>query len=301
MMRVTQGGQSRLALSAIATARTRLMQAQTVAMNGRRVNKPSDDPAAAARNRLLGELEARSESHRTTAQYGRSRLETAEQALSEAGNVLVRARQLATAMANGTMSASERTAAATEVAQLRSGMVDLINTTHGDEYIFAHVSTQAPPYDEGTGFTYDVDAFAAVREAEVGPGRHVEIGASGSNAFAQRAGSAGSVDVVGVLDQLAADLAANDVAGIQAGIDRVAAAFEQVLGERTRTGVRMEELTRADDAADQSRAVYTRLRSELIDADAAEAFSRLSLAENTMQAAVTVAARVLGPSLLGGG
>jgi flagellar hook-associated protein 3 FlgL len=299
MMRVTQGGQSRLALGAIATARARLLAAQQVAMSGKRVTKPSDDPAAAARNRLLGELEAKSASYRTTAQYGRSRLESAEQALAEAGNVLIRARQLATAMANGSMSVAERTAAATEVAQLRSSMTDLVNTQYGDEYVFAHVATNDPPYDDATGFTYDVDTYAAVREAEVGPGQNVEIGASGSLAFAQRAATPGSVDVVGVLDQLAADLAANDVPGIQAGIDRVAAAFDQVLAERTRTGVRMEELSRADEAADQNRAVYTRLRSELMDADAAEAFSRLSLAENTLQAAVTVASRVLGPSLLG--
>ncbi|MBL8947372.1 MAG: hypothetical protein JNK45_29635, partial [Myxococcales bacterium] len=65
-----------------------------------------------------------------------------------------------------------------------------------------------------------------------------------------------------------------------------------------RTGVRMEQLQRADESAAQTQGVYTRLRSDLVDADAAEAFSRLSLAENTMQAAVTVAARVLGPSLL---
>lgn len=298
MIRVTQSRQSGLALQAVASARVRLQQAQTVAMSGQRVAKPSDDPAAAARARLLGELEARAESHRSTAQYGRSRLETADQALSEAGNVLVRARQLATAMANGTMSAAERTAAATEVGQLRRAMIDLVNTQHGDEYVFAHVDTRSPPYDQGAGFTYDVDTYADVREAEVGPSQRVEIGASGSDAFAQRIATPGSVDVIDVLGQLEANLNANDIAGIQSDIDQVQVAFEQVLGERTRTGVRMEQLQRADESAAQTQSVYTRLRSDLVDADAAEAFSRLSLAENTMQAAVTVAARVLGPSLL---
>ena len=267
-------------------------------MSGRRVTKPSDDPAAAARSRLLGELETRAASHRTTAQYARSRLETADQALSEAGNVLVRARQIATAMANGTMSPSERTAAATEVGQLRRAMVDLVNTQHGDEYVFAHVATRSPPYQDGVGFTYDVNTYSEVREAEVGPTQLVEIGASASEGFAQRAAAPASVDVIATLGQLAANLAANDVDAIRADIDTVAAAFDQVLGERTRTGVRMEQLQRADEVAGQSQGVYARLRSDLVDADAAEAFSRLSLAEYTMQAAVTVASRVLGPSLL---
>lgn len=298
MIRVTQSRQSGLALAAITSARVRLQQAQQVAMSGQRVARPSDDPAAAARSRLLGELEALAESHRETANYGRSRLETAEQALAEAGNVLVRARQLATAMANGTMSAAERTSAAAEVAQLRRATIDLINTRHGDEYVFAHVDTRTPPYQDGAGFTYDVDTHAAVRQAEVGPTQRVEIGASASHAFAQRAADPASIDVIAALGQLEANLLGNDVPAIQADIDAIAAAFEQVLGERTRTGVRMEQLQRADEAAGQTHSVYTRLRSDLIDADAAEAFSRLSLAENTMQAAVTVASRVLGPSLL---
>ncbi len=298
MMRVTQSRQSGLALLAVASARARLQQAQQVAMSGERVSKPSDDPAAAARGRLLGELQARADSHLTTSQYGRSRLETAEQALAESGNVLVRARQLAIQMANGTMSGAERQAAAAEVAQLQRAMVDLVNTQHGDEYVFAHVDTRTRPYDPGAGFSYDVDAYSAIREAEVGPNQRVAIGASGSHAFAQRGAAPGSIDVVAVLAQLQANLSANDAVAIQADIDTVTTAFEQVLAERTRTGVRMEELDRANSAATQARAVYTGLRSDLIDADAAEAFSRLTLAENTMKAAVTVAARVLGPSLL---
>lgn len=301
MIRITQSRQSGLALHAISTARARLQQAQRVAMSGQRVTKPSDDPAAAARSRLLGELDARADSHQTTAGYGLSRLQTADTALGEAGNVLVRARQLATSMANDTMSASQRQAAAAEVASLRSAMIAIVNTRHGDEYVFAHVDTRSPPYADGTGFTYDVDTFTEVRAAEVGPTQRVEIGASGSVAFAQRAADPNSIDVLAALADLQADLENNDSDAVRTDIDGMAAAFDQVLGERTRVGVRMSQLQRADEAARQSRSVYQSLRSDLVDADAAEAFSTLSLAENTMQAAVTVASRVLGPSLLDAG
>jgi flagellar hook-associated protein 3 FlgL len=298
MMRVTQSSQSGVALQSIALARAKLQQAQQVAMSGQRVSKASDDPAAAARARLLGELETRAASHRSTAQYGRSRLESAEQALAESGNVLVRARELATAMANGTMSGSEREAAAAEVAQLRSAMVDLLNTQHGDEYVFAAVDTRSPPYQDGAGFTFDVDTYTAVREVEVGTTQRVEIGASGSRGFAQRAADPNSVDVIAALALLQTNLEANDADAIRSDIDTMTRAFDQVLGERVRTGVRLEQLQRADEVAEQSQSVYATLKSELVDADAAEAFSRLSLAEYTMQAAVTVASRLLGPSLL---
>lgn len=298
MIRVTQARQNALALLAVTTSRARLQEAQETAMTGVRVEKPSDDPAAAARGRLLGELQARAASHRTTIDYGTARLQTAEQALAEAGNVLVRARELATAMANDTMSASERSAAATEVLQLRNTMVQLVNTRHGDEYVFANVATHSPPYSDGTGFGYDVDSFADVRRAEVGPGAIAEIGSSGASAFAQRAADPSSVDVIAALAGLAANLSANNVDGVRSDIDTVSRSFDQVLVERTRVGVRMDQLQRADHAAEQSDTVYSSLRSNLLDADAAEAFSKLSLAETSMQAAVTVASRMLGPSLL---
>lgn len=298
MIRVTQARQNALALLAVTTSRARLQEAQETAMTGVRVAKPSDDPAAAARGRLLGELQSRAASHRTTIDYGTARLQTAEQALAEAGNVLVRARELATAMANDTMSASERAAAATEVLQLRNTMVQLVNTRHGDEYVFANVATHSPPYVDGTGFGYDVDSFSDVRRAEVGPGATAEIGSSGASAFAQRAADPNSVDVIAALAGLAANLSANDVDGVRSDIDTVSRSFDQVLVERTRVGVRMDQLQRADHAAQQSDTVYSSLRSNLLDADAAEAFSKLSLAETSMQAAVTVASRMLGPSLL---
>ncbi|MBC8070680.1 MAG: flagellar hook-associated protein FlgL [Deltaproteobacteria bacterium] len=298
MMRVTQNRQNAIALQAVTSARARLQNAQQQAMSGERVTKPSDDPAAAARGRLLGELSARAESHRTTVDYSTARLQTAESALNEAGNVLTRARELATSMANGTMSAAERSSAATEIEQLRQGMIDIANTRHGDEYVFANVASRSPPYADGLGFTYDVDSFADVRRAEVGPSQIAEIGASGSNAFAQRAADPGSVNVIAALAGLVTNLTNNDPDAVRSDIDTVTRAFDQTLGERTRVGVRLNQLNRADQAAEQSASVYSSLRSDLIDADAAEAFSRLTLAENSMQAAVTVAARVLGPSLL---
>lgn len=298
MIRVTQNRQNALALQSVMTARARMQQAQETAMTGVRVAKPSDDPAAAARARLLGELESRAESHRTVISYGTARMQTAEQALAEAGTVLTRAREIATAMANDTMSSAERAAAATEVEQLRQTMGQLINTRHGDEYVFANVATHSPPYVDGTGFAYDVDGFSDVRRAEVGPSEIAEIGASGSTAFAQRAADPNSVDVVAALAGLAANLASNDAAGVRVDIDTISRSFDQVLVERTRVGVRMDQLRRADEAADQSSTVYATLRSDLVDADAAEAFSRLSLTQTSMQAAVTVASRMLGPSLL---
>ena len=298
MIRVTQLQLHDASLASVMRSRAQLQRVQTEAMTGERVTKPSDDPTASARARLVGDLQARADTYRAIAGHGTARLQTAEQALAEVGNVLVRARELATAMANETVSSEQRASAAIETEQLRRALVDLVNTRDGDEYVFAHVDTHAPPYQDGLGFTYDVDTHADVREAEVAQGRTAEIGASGSRAFAQRAADPGSLDVVAAVAGLTDALAANDPDAVRASIDTLTAAFDQALGERTAVGERMQMLQRADEQAQQSATVLAGVRADLLDADITEALSRLQLAETTVRAALSVAARMLGPSLL---
>ncbi len=299
MIRVTNSQLFKTALGSVMGARVRLQDAQQAALTGQRVSRPSDAPTAAARARLLDSLDTAADSHATNVSYGMARLQSAESALAGVHDQLQRAKEVALVAANGTYGPDERSAAAAEVAQIRDTVLDMMNTQHLGEYVFAHVDTDVPPYDvAASAFSYDVDTFSDVREVDVGPATLAEIGASGSLAFAARVAAPGSVDVPALLADLETALASNDVDSIRTSIDDINTGFSQVLGERTRVGVRIGRLTQAQQAAEQAQTVYTTLRGELVDADAAEAFSRLTLAETTMQAAVTVASRILGPSML---
>jgi flagellar hook-associated protein 3 FlgL len=299
MIRVTNTQLYRTALQSLHGARSRMQDAQAIALSGERASRPSDDPAAVARGHVLSSLLAAAESHQTNIANGIARLQRAEDGLTEGHNIVLRVKEIALAASNGTLGAQDRAAMAAEVAQLRQGLIDVINTQHLGEYVFAHVATHQAPYDATAAtFSYDVDTYAAVREAAVGPSQTAEIGASGSRAFAARAAAPGSLDVPAVLADLEAELRANDVDGVRTSLDAIATAFDQILTERAAVGVRVQRLQRADEATHQARTVYTTLRGELLDADAAEAFSNLTLAETTMRAAVTVASRILGPSLL---
>ena len=140
MIRVTQLQLHDASLNAMMRSRAQLQKVQSEAMTGERVTKPSDDPSAAARGRLLGDLQARSSTYREVVSQGTTRLQTAEQALAEVGNVLVRARELATAMANETMTAEQRASAATEAEQLRRSLEDLLGA--GDTDVVDRLHTE---------------------------------------------------------------------------------------------------------------------------------------------------------------
>jgi flagellar hook-associated protein 3 FlgL len=287
MIRVTQQQLHWTALGGMSDARLRLQQAQQVAMSGVEVSRPSDDPAASSRARLITSLLDANDQYRANISQGIARLQTAESALAESGNIVVRAKELALYMANATQSAEERASVAIEIDQLRTTLIQMANSEHNG------------PVDTTTGvFTYDVNTWNTPRVVEVGPSQTGEIGASGAMAFSARMADPNSVDVIAVLGQLAADLRANDPDAVRLRIDELDTSLNQVLTERARVGTRLNRLETADASAQQAATLFERLRSDLVDADAAEAFSTLTMAENALQAAVTVSARIMGPSLL---
>lgn len=297
-MRVTERQLHTLSMRAVTNSRTKLTDAQNTAMTGVRVETPSDDPAAAARAQVLRSLQSEQSGYQRNISFGRLRLEAAEQALAESGSLLTRVKELAIGMANETLDASQRQLGANEIGALRKNMIELANAKQGDEFVFAHVDTRQPPVDAAGNFTYDVDLYDQVREVEIGTNARGEIGSSGSHAFAQRAADTGSVDVFNVLANLEAAMNANDPDAIRAQIDEVEEAHAQVVAERARVGARMSRLDAAREAATGADQLYQRLEAELIDADAAEAFSELNLAETSFQAAISVAGRVFGQTLL---
>jgi flagellar hook-associated protein 3 FlgL len=297
-MRVTQLQLAEFATLSVTNARARMLASQEIAATGKRVETPSDDPSGATQSRLLNGLLSETGAYTDNIEFGRLRLQRADQALGEATNILTRAKELALQMASGTMTAEQRTLAAQEVDTLRLAIIDLANTRQGEEYIFANVASTTAPVDPSGAFTYDIDTYSSVRVVEIGPTSRGEISGSGANAFGARAADPKSIDVFATLNDLATNLRANDPAAIRTSVDAIDLATSQVIAERSLVGVRENRLDNAAISASQAEALYKSLDSDIVDADAAQAFSELALAQTNMQAAVTVASRMLGPSLL---
>ena len=76
-----------------------------------------------------------------------SGLEAGESTLSDIGELLNRAKELALSQATGTASPETRKNVAGEVRQIRDQLIQLANTKQGDRYMFGGRKTDAPPYD----------------------------------------------------------------------------------------------------------------------------------------------------------
>lgn len=149
-MRVSDKMQQAQVLNNLNKNRTELSNLQNQASSLKKVTKPSDDPTGTSRI-----LANRTDSSNMT-QFdkniflGKSFLETTETVLSQMGDTIVRAKELALQAANDTNAGMPREMIASEVEQIYNSIVELSNRRFGERYIFAgHKTTEAPFTKDG--------------------------------------------------------------------------------------------------------------------------------------------------------
>lgn len=145
-MRISDKMNQNQFLNNIQKNRTELSGLQNQAATMKRINKPSDDPVGAAKA-----LQNRTE-NKNLEQFDRnilfatSFLENSESTLSQVGEVIVRAKELAMQGASDTNGGLPRSMIAEEISQISRSIVEMSNRRFGDRYIFAGYNTTTQPF-----------------------------------------------------------------------------------------------------------------------------------------------------------
>ncbi len=152
---------------------------------GRRVNQPSDDPAAAA------SLVQNHDQATFTARYLQSlssiqgQFQTADSALNSVILTLQRALTLGIEGANGTLSDADRAAIASELQGIQDQLVSLANTSFQGGPLFAGTLTSSPPFVKDntapSGVRYDGND--AVNNVQIGDNYQIAGNKPGSQLF----------------------------------------------------------------------------------------------------------------------
>ena len=145
-MRIADRHQVELLLAAVQGLRQNIFDRQEQVTSGKRVNRPSDDPAAAERIAQFKNVIQTTDKRLFAVSEGQSRLNLSEATLGSAGNTIQRAKELAIRLRNDTNSATERTNTAKEVNELFQGIVALANTNFNGRSLFAGFETQTDAY-----------------------------------------------------------------------------------------------------------------------------------------------------------
>lgn len=281
-------------LAQMANLRGGIERAQTQIASGNRIERGSDDPAAAAQLRSVARREALASVEGDNAARLGQDLGAASNEVEAVTALLQRARELALQAANTPTGADGRQAIAFELQQLSQELFSRSNgTSLTGEPLFAGLSSGAAFTQDAAGnVTYSgTPASGAV---PVAPGTAIERGLPGNEVFEFDLNGTPS-SAFAVLGGLAAALqggAADPVAAANAALEGIDAALDTTNRAQTILGTRMAWVEQVQQQqADRGIALAER-RSRVGDTDIAEAIARLQQSLTALEASQAAFARV---------
>jgi flagellar hook-associated protein 3 FlgL len=145
-LRITQSTLYSRALFDIQHGLAHSLQLQEQISTGRRINRPSDDPAAALQIIPLNNDLRTLQQLGSNVSLAQETLNTGAASLEDASAIMQRVRELAMQAANDTVSASDRQSIGSEVDQLLHQMVSIGNSRRGDRFLFGGTENASAPF-----------------------------------------------------------------------------------------------------------------------------------------------------------
>jgi flagellar hook-associated protein 3 FlgL len=271
------------------TTSTTLNQLYIKASTGVEVAKASDNPSSVApiingRSDII-----KGERYVENCKHVQESLATAETYIDSVEALFARAKEIAVAGANDSLSASDKATLADEVSQLRQELLDLANTRVAGKYLFAGYNDQTQPFS-GTPVTYA--GTSDHQMIEISPGTTVTKNITGEELFLS------PVNLFATLEDLHTALTSGDSASISTMLTPLEEAADQVRSQQSALG---NTSARMDDMISMHENALLLVKSTLSrhqDADLTEVLSEISKMELSLEATMQVTARISSLSLM---
>lgn len=284
-MRITENMRFVTIARSLSALRSREAELTQQISSGRRLGKPSDDPAAVASATRLRAQISRTADYQNTISTVRSDISLSERTLAQAANLMVRARELALQGANDSLSPADRVALAREVSALREQLVSTANTRGSRGFLFSGSRTDTAALSE-LGVYQGDDASHVV---EIAPGVSASVTVTGAQAFT----SAGGTDAFATLQALEQGLLADDSAAISATLGSIEDSRSQIVRAQADAGMILNRLDSADEALAVTALELQSRQSTLEGVDPFAALSELTQLGTTLEQAIIVARSTL--------
>ncbi len=255
--------------------------------SGRRVQVPSDDPAAAAVLIINHSQTAQATQFQQTISNVSARLQVADSTLGSVTTVVERALSLGIEAANGTLSDSNRASIAEELRGLQQQLISLANTSFQGTYLFAGTKSLAPPFvADGTqlsGVRYDGNINT--NAVQIGDSFQLQTNLPGSQLF-QAAGG----DVFQSIQTLITAVSTNTA--IDTAVTGTRVAFDALSSQRVFYGNALQQLQAQQTFLGTEKVQLHQQENTIGGADLAAAVTQLTNAQTarntTLQAVGTI-------------
>lgn len=269
---------------------------------GKRINRPSDDPAGFAQARALEALERRHEQHARAIGDARLWTDRTQSAIDGLAERFTDAYAEGIRALNDTLNQDDRNAIAQRVDTLLAEVIDGLNAKSGEEYLFGGTRTTTPPLQPDGTLTGSADTppvtladLGGKRNREIAPGVTLAVNVSGADLLQ----TDDDVGLVESLQRLAAALRAEPTAPpLRDAVEEVGAARDHLLERGAEAGNIAHRLNLAEAQLAEASLEAARRRSEVEDADYFAVVTELQSAQTTLEAALRATAKAAQTTLL---
>jgi flagellar hook-associated protein 3 FlgL len=293
-MRISDSMKFRQVVANMQTSQRGMNQVQRQVSSGKRIQKPSEDPnAAAVIMQSRADLRGIEQFQRNIGQ-AIARVETEESVLNQLTDALTRALELAVSQSDDTANATSRKQVRYEIDNLLNFTAGLGNTRWEEGFLFAGHQSDREPFDASDPLAPKTAAELAKLDqphlAEVATGQRVPSNHNGKEIFLDS-------KAFEAIRDLSQALGADDAPAIRASMDKLRFATERVQDLLGDVGGRYNHLEITERRLRIANLSTVQLRSELEDVDMAKAMVELVARQSSLQGAFMATSRILSLNL----
>ncbi|MFO8086031.1 MAG: flagellar hook-associated protein FlgL [Desulfobacterales bacterium] len=315
-MKATLGMNYRMLAYNIEGISNKLYDLREQSATGKKVNRPSDDPAA-IRPILHYQVQNKTaERYLNHMAVAKGSIQLLDSNLDHIEDIMVRAKELGIAAINGAVNDDDRQTFANQISTLFDEMVQAANSQPTGQYIFAGYEDKLVPFTQNMAYTpadYDPDNASTwpvffhgdnhIKTVEIAPGNYVQTSLTGSELFLGDPDNDGSVDantfnLFAVLKNFENAVRENDQVKMSSGLDELEKSAEQVRRLRGKMGNNAWRIEKAAEQLEEASIEFREIISRYEDADIIDVFAKLVQQETAFEAALNVTSRVAKLSIL---
>ena len=283
--RITQATTTTVALRGLQANLGRTQALQEQLSSGKRIFRPSDDPASTSALMQLRSSQMADEQYQRNNQQAKGRLTVTDSAVQSLSDRVRAVRELMVASNSGALSTDGRSALGAQVDAIRSEVVGLYNTTYLDRPVFGGTVPGREAVDPTTGAYVGNNAPI---EARISTDAVLRIDVKGTDVAADTLPAA--------LSAVSANIVTTGATPTDfTAIDSALSALQRAIGD---VGARTERLDTTSALVESHRLDLVSRISENEDVDLPETIMNLQAQQVGYQAALGAAAKVMQHSLI---
>jgi flagellar hook-associated protein 3 FlgL len=264
---------------------------------GKKIKTPSDDPVGFSQVLDIDSTLSQMNQLHENIDTGLTWLTTTETTLDSIRETILETKVIAIAAVNGSYNSDDFDTAADQVNELLSQLVDFANTNVSGQYIFSGTKTDTKPYElditalppatyYGNGTAFSIST---------GMGSRTEVGYPGDQVF----GDIGTGDdIFSLLVEMQTDLTTTGGANLNVIMTELDAHYQNVSKTISNIGAKTTRLETKESVIRDFEVTYAEQKSNLEDADLAEAATDLALRQTAYEAVLSATSKILSMNLV---